>query len=384
MIRLDETTRALVAAISLIAAVGVGLSLSLPLLSVELERMGVSATASGIASAIGGFASILIAPFVPRIAARIGVGVLIAGAIAVAVATMIAFKLTMDYWAWLPLRFLLSACLGVLFILSEFWISTVAAPERRGVIMGVYATVLSLGFAAGPTLLAVVGTSGWTPYLAGAALFLLAALPLVLGRGRLPTVPTKQRKPVFGYLAAAPLAALAGFASGAIETGAISLLPVFGLRNGLEASTSALLVSAVALGSILTQIPIGLLSDRVDRRYLLLAIAAVVIAMSGAIGLAAGRSTTTLVICLAIWGGFTSAFYTIGLAHLSSRFAAADLVGANAGFVIMFNVGVLAGPPLGGAALDVSSRYGFGLAMGAFGVLVAVAALYELRRGTTR
>jgi MFS family permease len=380
MLRLDETTRSLVAAISLIAAVGVGLSLSLPLLSVELERMGVSATASGIASATSGFASILIAPFVPRIAARVGVGALIAGAIALAVATMIGFKLTMDYWAWLPLRFLLSACLGVLFILSEFWISAAAAPERRGVIMGIYATVLSLGFASGPTLLAVVGTSGWAPYLTGSALFLLAALPLALARGRLPTVPAKQRQPVFSYLAAAPLAAVAGFASGAVETGAISLLPVFGLRNGLDASTAALLVSAVALGSILTQIPLGLLSDRVDRRYLLLVIAGLVIIMSGGIAFAAGRNTLALIGCLAIWGGFTGAFYTLGLAHLSSRFTAADLVGANAAFVIMFNVGVLAGAPLGGVGIDVSSRYGFAMAMGAFGVLVALAALYELRR----
>ncbi len=55
--------------------------------------------------------------------------------------------------------------LGALFVLSEFWITALAPPERRGLVMGVYATVLALGFATGPAVLAGVGTSGWPPYL---------------------------------------------------------------------------------------------------------------------------------------------------------------------------------------------------------------------------
>jgi MFS family permease len=384
MLRWDDTTRTLIAAISLIAMVGIGLSLTLPLLSVELERMGTTAAASGLATAIAGGAAILISPVVPRLAIVSGVGRLLMLAIALNIAVLACFKLTMNYWAWLPLRFLFSASLAVLFILSEFWISAAAPAERRGIIMGIYATVLSLGFAAGPTLLALVGTTGWQPYLAGGGLFLLAALPLLLARAHWPTIPAHVDRPVMAYIKTAPLAAAAGFASGAVETGAMGILPVLGLRLNMDASAAALLVSAVALGNVLTQIPIGWLSDRLDRRRLLIIVAIAALALSMTIAALSYPGARSLPLVLMAWGGFAGAFYTVGLAHLASRFAATDLVSANAAFILMFNVGVLAGPPLAGAAVDVSTRFGFGGAMALFAVLILCAARLERRSAAAR
>ena len=380
MRHLSDTSIALVAAISLIAAVGIGLSLSLPLLSLEMERMGVSGAAIGFNTALAGLASILIAPFVPRLAHRFGVGCVIATALTLCCGSLLAFKLTMNYWAWMPLRFVFAASLGVLFILSEFWISSVAPAARRGIVMGVYATVLSIGFAVGPSLLAVVGTQGWPPYLLGLGLFLVAAVPLLLARGHWPEIGAKGHHPLAAYVLAAPLAAAAGFASGAVETGAISMLPVLGLRLGMDAGSAALLVSAVAFGNIVTQMPIGLLSDRIDRRVLLALIAAGAIAASGLMVSVARPGSGLLFPVLMVWGGLVGAFYTVGLAHLAARFKSADLVGANAAFVVLFNVGLLVGPPLLGAGVDASPRYGFAAGASVFAALVLAIAFYELKR----
>jgi MFS family permease len=378
----SDTTVALVAAISLIASVGIGLSLSLPLLSLEMERMGVSGTAIGLNTALAGLASIVIAPFVPQWAARLGVGAVIAAALVVASVSLLAFKATMNYWAWMPLRFSFAASLGVLFILSEFWISSAAPAAQRGLVMGVYATVLSIGFAVGPGLLAVVGTEGWSPYLLGLGLFLLASVPLLLARGHWPAIEPRGRHTLGLYLVAAPLAAAAGFASGAVETGAIAMLPVLGLRLGMDASTAALLVSAVAVGNIVTQMPIGLLSDRMDRRLLLLAIAIGAIVASATLVTVARPGVSLLFLVLMVWGGLVGAFYTVGLAHLASRFKASDLVGANAAFVVMFNIGLLVGPPILGAGVDASPRLGFAAGASVFASIVIAAALYEIKRRT--
>jgi MFS family permease len=379
----SSASAAIAAAIVLIGVVGVGLSLSLPLLSVEMERMGVSGRANGLSTAIAGLASILIAPRVPALAARFGVGRLIAAALVVCATTLVAFKATMEFWTWLPLRFAYSAGLATLFVLSEFWIASAAPPARRGVIMGVYATVLSLGFAAGPTLLALVGTTGWTPYLAGVVLFALAGLTLLLARTHIPVIAPGQRHAIAGYLWAAPLAATAGFASGAIETGAISLLPVLGLRLGFEASSAALLVSAMALGNVVSQVPIGWLSDKMDRRIVLTGLAIGAIAASVWLALAAAPESTRLFAILMLWGGLVGGFYTVGLAHLATRFPPENLVGANAAFVVMFNVGLLAGPPTIGTALDASTRNGFSVATSIFCLLVCLAAWTEARRRST-
>ena len=166
--------RSLAAAIGSVAAVGVALSLSIPLLSLEMERMGVSNTGIGVNTAVAGLASILVIPFVPRLAARVGVLPLLWGSVVVGALSLLAFKALWSFAWWFPLRFVLSAALGVMFVLSEYWISAAAPPARRGLVMGVYATVLALGFAAGPAVLAAVGTSGWPAYGSGAALFALA------------------------------------------------------------------------------------------------------------------------------------------------------------------------------------------------------------------
>jgi MFS family permease len=266
-----ENVAAITAAIACVTAVGIGLSLSIPLLSLEMERMGVSGAMIGLNTALSGIACIIIVPFVPRLAARLGVLTLLWLSIAVAILSFVSFKVFFDFAWWFPLRFLFASAFGTLFVLSEYWINAAAPPHRRGLVMGVYAAVLAIGFAIGPAALKIVGTSGWPPYLAGAALYALAALPLVAARGLSPALEGRAKRSVLSFILAAPVATLAALVFGAAETGGFALLPIYGLRLGFDADNAAFLVSVLALGTVAFQIPIGLLSDRVDRRYVLVA-----------------------------------------------------------------------------------------------------------------
>jgi predicted MFS family arabinose efflux permease len=112
--------RSLAAAIGSVAAVGVALSLSIPLLSLEMERMGVSNTGIGINTAIAGLASVIVIPFVPQLAARTGVLPLLWGSVIVGALSLLAFKALWSFAWWFLLRFVFSAKLGVLFVLSEY------------------------------------------------------------------------------------------------------------------------------------------------------------------------------------------------------------------------------------------------------------------------
>lgn len=361
-----ERFGSIAAAILLAALVGLGLSLTLPLLSIEMERMGVSGGVIGLNTAIAGLASILIIPFVPGFAARIGIGRLLALAIALTGLSFLGFRLFFDLIAWFPIRFLFSAALGTLFVLSEYWIAASAPPERRGLVMGVYATVLALGFAAGPALLGLFGTSGWPPYLAGALVFLLAGLPLAFARHLLPKLDAEPSHSLLGYLTALPMATAAGAGFGAVEAGGFALLPVYGMRHGLDAETSALLISAVALGNVALQVPIGLLADEVSKSRLLLALALLGLAGTFAIPLAQEAGPWPLHALLFVWGGLVGGLYTVGLAHLAARFTGHDLAGANAAFLLLYNVGLMLGPPVIGVALDWSMRWGLSLGIALF------------------
>ena len=267
------------AAIVTASVVGIGLSLSIPLLSIRLEIEGHSASAIGVQTAFGALATLFGAPLVPTLAAKMGVRRLLLAAVALGATTLIAFAVLPGYWPWLALRIVYGGALTVIFVMSEYWINALAPADRRGMVLGIYATALSLGFAAGPALLGFTGATGSSPFVAGAALFALAAIPLGLAGASAPPLGREPHGGVMRFLGAAPAATFAALLVGAIEAGAMGLLPVFALRTGLGADFGAMLVTLFALGNVLVQIPIGMISDRMDRRRLLL-----IIALAGLVG----------------------------------------------------------------------------------------------------
>ena len=371
-----ETRRIILAAILIISAVGMGLSLMLPLLSLELERMGASSTLNGLNTAVGGIANIVIAPLVPMLARRLGQKRFIALAIAVLILSVLLFRLLPGIGPWFVLRFGFGAAIGALFVLSEFWITASAPEARRGTIMGIYATVLATGFAAGPAVLALTGTVGWPPYLACAALMLLAALPLWITPALLPPIETSPHPRVLPLVRTAPVATLAALMFGAIESGSFSQFPIYGLRLGLGDTEAALLVTWTALGNLLFQIPIGWLSDRMDRRKVLLGCALLGALGTGLMVLLPATSPGFLAL-LFVWGGVTGAIYTVGLAHLGSRFSGGEIAVANAAFVMLYSAGMIVGPPIVGAAMDGLGTAGFPLGLG--GLLAGYALLVGWR-----
>lgn len=369
-----EQIVAISAAILLVALTGIGLSLSIPLLSLDMERMGISSGLIGLNTAIAGVASLAAIPFVPRLAARYGVGRVIACAILTTALSFLAFRVFFSFWLWFPIRFVFSAGLGTLFVLSEYWIASTAPAARRGVVIGLYSTVLALGFAAGPALLALALTRGeWAPYILGCGLYALAALPLVLARAYLPPLSGRPAHGILTYMWAVPLATLTGFAFGAIEAGAFAFIPLYGLALGMPAATAALLVSTMSLGNVISQLPIGLLADRMDKPRLILLLALAGLTGSALIPLASQAGHMPFMVLLFIWGGITGGLYTVGLAHLASRYSEAELAGANAAFVMLYNTGLTVGPAAIGLAMDLWKPHGFAVAVALFYVTVIMA-----------
>lgn len=374
--------RVIAASILLLTMVGVALSLTIPLLALDLERMGVSSFWSGLNVAVAGIATIITAPLVPAAAARFGLRLLVLVATLVCIVAILAFALQPAFPLWFPLRFALGAALGTLFVLSEYLITASAPPDRRGMIMGLYATMLALGFALGPLILALVGTRGPLPYLTVGALFAAALVPLAALGGAMPHLEKGPRKPVLSFVAFAPAATCAALVYGAIETGAFAHLPVFGVRLGYSETSASLLVSALALGNVVFQIPIGILSDHFDRRRMLAVIGATSMALALLIVPLIGQPPL-LAMALFLLGGVSGALYTVGLAHLGSRFAGNDLAAANAAFVLLYSVGLIAGPPLVGASLDVMGHVGLALSLAgmlALYTVIAVARMFGASR----
>ncbi|AHK01164.1 MULTISPECIES: MFS transporter [Rhizobium/Agrobacterium group] len=367
----------LIAAISAISAVGVAIGLGLPLLSIILEKRGISSTMIGVNSAMAGVAAMMAAPVTTKIAHDFGVARTMLFAVVVSALSALCFYFADAFWMWFPLRIVFHGATTTLFILSEYWINMTAPPKKRGMVLGIYATGLAVGFAVGPLLFSVVGSDGILPFLVGAAIILLAAIPIFLARGESPELSERPNHHFARYIWLVPMASAAAFVFGAVQAGGLSLFPIYATREGFNESQAALLLTVMGIGNMVFQIPIGLLSDRMkDRRTMLALMAFAGVCGTLALPLLVDRWILVAALLL-FWGGLVSGMYTVGLTHLGSRLKGADLVAANAAFIFCYAMGTIAGPQAVGISMDVAGTDGFAWALAVFFGLYVV--LYAFR-----
>jgi MFS family permease len=360
------------AAIAAIAAVGTAIGLGLPLFSMILEKQGISSTMIGLNSAMAGVASMLAAPLTTLLAHRYGVAKTMMVAVVISSVSALSFYFANQFWMWFPLRIVFHGSTTMLFILSEFWINATAPAKRRGQLLGIYATGLGLGFAVGPLVFSAVGSEGITPFAVGAGIIMLAAIPIFLARHESPTLDDEANHNFLRFIWLVPMASAAAFVYGSVQVGGLSLFPIYATRIGFTESQAGFLLTIMAIGSIAFQIPVGMLSDRVrNRRLLLGAMALFGLICTFLLPFAVSNWFTTATLLL-FWGACVSGMYTVGLSHLGSRLKGSDLVGANAAFIFCYAIGTIAGPQSVGAAMDLKGPDGFAWALAAFFALYVV------------
>jgi MFS family permease len=353
-------------AMASISVVGMCIGLGMPLLSITLEQRGYSATMIGLNTAFAGAAALATAPLVSPLAARTGVVPAMLIACAITFVSFALFPVFDSFFAWCLLRLSLHSALSILFILSEYWMSHATPQKSRGLMLGIYATTLSLGFAAGPLIFSWTGSGGYLPFAIACIIVAVAAVPLLLAHRRSPDFKSKEHVPFLPYIWKVPTATAAVLIFGAVETGGMALLPVYGTRVGYTEAQSALLMTMIGVGNVLFQIPIGMLSDKVkDRRLVLIAIAA--LGLTGMLLLPlVAYSWWWAAGLLFLWGGMIAGLYTVGLSHLGTKLTDRELASANAAFIFCYAFGMLIGPQMIGAGMDWVRPHGFAHVLGGF------------------
>ena len=370
---------ALAAVLASVLAVGLTIGMVVPLVTLMLEARGASPVLTGVIAATPALAMLAFGPAMPWVIARLGPTLAMAAGITVSALCLVLFPLTDSDALWLALRLALGAGMGLNWVVSEAWIGAVASAQVRGRTMALYATLWALGIAVGPQALRLTGSQGAFPFMVAAGLMVVALAPLALVRNCAPTL-TPQRRDGGGDRGVwlqAPVGMAAAFVSGYGETTVFALLPIYGLRQGLDAQAAVLMLSMFALGGLVAQLPLGWLADRFDRRQLLIACAGG--ALGGCLLLPLATPTpTALAALLFVWGGAIGGFYALGLTVIGQRFQPESLARANVAFVMAYNLGMATGPASGGAALDAWSPHGLTAALAlAFSAFIGLALWHQ-------
>jgi MFS family permease len=344
-----------------------GIFMLSPLLLLMLKKAEVSTTVAGLFAATSWLGIFIVTPFASIITQRLGRRKTMWLASTLPLLAAIGFLTTDRLDIWFVLELMAGVAGGLRWVLAEAFIAEFAPPGQTGRYIGSYATMVGLTFVIGPSLLAWLGTEH--------SLALWSAIMLMfIGLGwtaLIPKLPPDHdshtaRVGLSGLwhaVLAHPVIMLAGFVGGFFELGLASILPLYGLALGLNASAAALLVSVSGMGGTLAALPSGMLADRfaspIQGRRVMMKVFAAFILLSSVVCTLVAQVTWLVWPIACIWGAAGGALYTLAMVDIGAREKGITLVNSTAVLVLTYTLGGLVASSLCGALIEHTLTLGF-------------------------
>jgi len=346
--------------IILITISGFSQGMLMPLISIIFEHNNISSSISGI-HATGLYLGILIAsPFMEKPLRQFGYKpIIMTGGILVFV-SLALFPAWQAIWFWFILRMTVGIGDQMIHFGTQTWITSTATKETRGKSISFYGLSFGLGFALGPMMTRLLSVNEALPFLVSAFLSMSVLSLMLLVRNKWPDAEGDEATAVkpSGSISrfintgkVAWIALLPGFGYGFLEAALHSIFPIYGIRIGHEVSTLSLIIPCFALGSLITQIPLGILSDRFGRQKILrfvIAIGTICFFLASLLE----HSVIGLFILFTVAGMFVGSLYSLGIAYMTDLLPRHLLPTGNLMVSITFSFGSMSGPILGGFFIE--------------------------------
>jgi MFS family permease len=336
---------------------GLSQGLLLPMLTILLEKAGVPSGANGLNAAalyIGSFLAMLM---IEKPVKKLGYKRVLAGGIVFVTVATLLFPLWQNIVFWFVLRVFVGIGDSALHYASQLWITSSSPAEKRGRNISIYGMSYAIGFSIGPLGINLLPFGMWVPFAVVSGFFMLALLLLRRMPHEYPEQEEKStpaRNRYVGVIRLAWFALIPAFLYGYMESSMNSNFPVYGLRIGVSEAWVSLLLPAIGIGSLILQLPLGIWSDRIGRKPVLM--------LSGFIGSLVfltiphfEDNVWGVLIALLIAGGLVGSFFSLGLAYVADLVPKAVLPAANIIASVAFSIGSIVGPNLGGLGIQYIS-----------------------------
>jgi MFS family permease len=325
-------------------------SLRLELAGVPALQIGAVATAYFLGLIVGSLRA-------PEVVRRVGHIRAFAAFVGLLSASTLAYGLHQDPWFWFALRTVDGFCVAGVYVCIESWLSDRTGPESRGAALASYMIALYSGQALAQSFLTLAGAP-IIPFVAASILVSLSVLPVALTRSTSPVLGRHPTFPLRRLYAVSPLAFVGVGVTGIVLGAFYGLGAVYAQRLGLSLNGTASFMGAVIAGGVALQWPLGWLSDRMDRRKVIVGTLAGVFAV--AVALALNTQAGLLLLALgAVFGGLSFALYPLCVGHANDHLTSEERVPASGQLVLVYSAGAVLGPLAGGAALSSLGNLGF-------------------------
>lgn len=324
-------------------------------------------------------AGLLLSSFTtPRLVRSVGHVRAFAGLASIVSTSVLLMPLFVNAPFWLAMRFISGLCTSGLFIVCESWLNGASNNRNRGQMLSMYMIVTYGALGAGQLLLNVADSSGFSRFIIVSALLSLSLVPLILLPAEAPSIEGARPVTVDEVWRASPLAVVGAFSCGLAQSAFFAMGAVFGLTKGLPLVYVSLMMALPPIGVIFSQYPIGWISDRFDRRTIIMLISALSAVIAAATLLTDGFSPELFIGMVTAFGTISLPLYSLVIAHANDHLQKEQVLGASAKLVLLYGLGSILGPLAVGQAMRIVGGSGFLIFMAV--VYAALAAFAFWRR----
>lgn len=250
-----------------------------------------------------------------------------------------------DPWLWAVLRFLTGFCFAVIYLVIESWLNGCTSNETRGGVFSVYVFITLTVMALGQLMLLLYDPRELKLFVIASILVSSALIPVVLSRSEAPQKPRIVRPDLRRLFEISPSGATSCFAAGLTNGSFWAISAIFASQITGNTDSAAWYMTSGVIGGALCQWPLGILSDRLDRRRILAAVALGAGLVSVAIVLVgANLSEFSLMVIGGLWGGMAFPLYSVAVALTNDHARDDEYVQVSSGLLLLYGSGAVAGP----------------------------------------
>ncbi|MGB2222421.1 MFS transporter [Neptunomonas sp.] len=346
-------------------------------------RMGIEGTETdviGLVLAMYAVGMLLGGLYCRSLIARVGYIRVFAASAALSAIAILACSLTMNVWVWGAMRGLMGFCIACSFAVIDGWLSHAATEKTRGRMLATSQITIMAAIFCGQFLLNIAPADNSTLFTIAAMLLTMGLVPLAMSRRSGPVLQETHGMSLLQILKISPLGAVTCCFGGVLYGSIMNLLPVFAGGYGISGFMLSVFMASAVLGAFLLQLPIGMLSDRLDRRTLLFGLLVINILTTIAIPFAANYNLTTLMMILTgISTGVFSCLYPMSISETFDRVRTSDMAAAMGGLLSIYAIGSIIGPITSSKAMEIwgnDALFGF---LATFEVALLLFVVYRMR-----
>jgi MFS family permease len=319
----------------------------------------------------------------PNLIRRVGHVRVFAALASLISAVMILYPTLVNPWVWVLGRILIGFCFSAVFVTAESWLNAEATNENRGTILSIYMIAQTLGMISAQGLLMLGDASTASLFIVASILVSVSFGPILLSVSSTPAVEMSRSMALHDLVRAAPLGTVGVFFLGTIFATQAGMGPVFAAQIGLSAQQVSLFMAMLFVGPLLLQVPIGWISDRVDRRRVIFVTSALG-AVFCLLGWAVSEDRGHLFVIAFLTGGVTMPLYALLLAYANDALSREDMPAASGALALTFGFGAILGPLAAGFMMQTFGSYMFWIILAATFLMIAVFALYRMTQSSVR